>query len=84
MVITCASLLFQVFYFILDVTFLEFTYFPIFYWFILDVGFIFISFQYYLDIIANLYLDIKFIMLVKNFVILRVSGQRHLFFLFSF
>ena len=34
MVITCFSLLFQVFYFILDVTFLEFTYIPVFCWFI--------------------------------------------------
>ena len=54
MVLTCASLLFQMFYFSLDVTFLEFTYIPIFYWFMKDVGIIFIPSLYYLDIIARL------------------------------
>ena len=36
-VITCASLLFQVFYFILDITFLEFTNVTIFCWILKDV-----------------------------------------------
>ena len=75
MAITCASLLFQVFYFILDVAFLEFTYIPIFCWILKDDGVTFISLHYYLDIITKLCLDIKFIVLKKNFVILRVSGQ---------
>ena len=70
MVTTCASLLFQVFYFILDVAFLEFTYVPIFYWILKDVGLMFISFHYYLDFTAKFYLDIKIFMFGKNFVIL--------------
>ena len=37
MVCTCASLLFQVLYLILDVTFLELTYIPIFYWTTIDI-----------------------------------------------
>ena len=59
---------------ILDVTFLEFTYISIFYWFLKDVCILFIPFHYYLDFIANVCLDVKFVMLRKNFVILRVSG----------
>ena len=74
MVITCACVLFQVFYFILDVTFLEFTYIPVFYWILKDVSVMSIFFHYYLDIITKSYLDIKVIMLRKHFVILRVSG----------
>ena len=76
-----------------DITFLEFTYISIFYQFIKDIGIIFITSLYYFDIIAKLYLDITFIVLMKNFVILRVSGQSangmyhlwmHLWLLFSF
>ena len=60
MILTCAGLLFQVLYFILDVTFLEFTFIPIFYWFLKDVGIMFISFHYCFDLIAKFCLDIKF------------------------
>ena len=67
MVITSTSLLFQMFYFIFYVTFLEFTYIPIFYWFIEDVGFMFISFHYCLDFIAKFYLDINFFCAQEEF-----------------
>ena len=76
MIITCTGQLFQVFYFILDVTFLEFTYVPVFYWFLKGVGFMFFSFHYCLDFIAKFSLDIKFIVLGKNCIILRVSRPR--------
>ena len=67
MVITCTSLLFPVFYLILDVTFLEFTYISIFCWILKDVGITFISFHYYLDIIiTKLCLDIKLSCLGRN------------------
>ena len=73
--IICASLLFQVLYFILDVIFLEFTCIPIFYWIIMDICFFILPFYlllgYYLQ--KNT-LDVTFIVLRKNFVILRVSG----------
>ena len=52
MAITCASLLFQMFYFILDVTFLQITYIPIFHWILKDFGIMSISLYYYLDFIA--------------------------------
>ena len=93
MVITCASLLFQVLYFILDVIFLEFTCIPVFYWTKMDILHFVLPFYlllgYYLQ---NNTLDIKYIVLRQNFVIFRVSGQSvngmyhpwmHILFLFS-
>ena len=53
MVITYASLLFQIFYFVLDVTFLELTYIPIFCWILKDDDVPFISFHYYLVLLQN-------------------------------
>ena len=56
MVITCTSLLFQVFYFISDVTFLEFTHIPTLYQIIKVVGILLIFSIYYLDIIYKIIL----------------------------
>ena len=56
MVITHASLLFQVFYFISDVAFLEFTHTPAFYQIIKDIGVLFFFSIYYLDIMNKVIL----------------------------